>query len=443
MVIQLNIKKQMRYLYFYEAVISFGITDVVWVLFLLNRGYSLVQVGVAEGIFHLTSMICEIPSGMAADLFGRKKTLVFAGIAGAVASAFMGIGDWVGFIYLGMIFSAIGNAMVSGTEEAMLYDSLVEAKTEYKYKKTKANMSIIGRVSSTAACLFSPISIFLGYQKVYFLSAVMNVIQVILAIQMKEPIVTKKQKKRQINESKRRQKENIKGLENGSLTEMWKRTKEHVSETLLFMRKNPKTMCKLLADAAIACPCYLTLMYLQEHLVDCGWSEQWIGVPILLIPMAGALGALIAAKANVGLLKAAVIAGLAAGAGTAFAGVSWVPLAIAGAVLARVCEGFFEILSGESVNHDLESDQRATMISVDSMLYSLLMIVISPVTGYLAEAVGMKQMFQIFGVCLMVATIIAVHFYKMWNQSCIKSRKRARKSGCRTIASEDRDKDSN
>lgn len=439
MVIQLNIKKQMRYLYFYEAVISFGITDVVWVLFLLNRGYSLVQVGVAEGIFHLTSMICEIPSGMAADLFGRKKTLVFAGIAGAVASAFMGIGDWVGFIYLGMIFSAIGNAMVSGTEEAMLYDSLVESKTEYKYKKTKANMSIIGRVSSTAACLFSPISIFLGYQKVYFLSAVMNVIQVILVIQMKEPIVTKKQKKRQINELKRReketakelqketikrwQKENIKGLKKDSLSELWKRTKEHVLETLLFMRKNPKTMCKLLADAAIACPCYLTLMYLQEHLVDCGWSEQWIGVPILLIPMAGALGALIAAKANVGLLKAAVIAGVAAGAGTAFAGVSWVPLAIAGAVLARVCEGFFEILSGESVNHDLESDQRATMISVDSMLYSLLMIVISPVTGYLAEEAGMKQMFQIFGVCLIIATIIAVHFYKMWNQSHTKTRK--------------------
>lgn len=415
-------KIQIRYLYFYEAVISFGITDVVWVLFLLNRGYSLAQVGAAEGIFHLTSMMCEIPSGMAADLFGRKKTLTFAGIAGAVASAFMGIGDWIGFIYLGMIFSAIGNAMVSGTEEAMLYDSLVEVKAEYKYKKTKADMSIIGRVSSTLACLFSPISIFLGYRNVYFLSAAFNVMQVVLAIQMKEPLITEKQKKRQKNEAKRREKETIKGLGTGSLTEIWKRTKEHVSETMLFMKKNPKTMCKLLADAAIACPCYLTLMYLQEHLVDCGWSEQWIGVPILLIPMAGAFGAWIAAKVNVALLKAALIAGVAAGIGTAFAGASWIPLAIAGAVLARVCEGLFEILSGESVNHDLESDQRATMISVDSMLYSVLMIVISPVTGYLAEEVGMKQMFRIFGACLMIATIIAVYFYKRRNQSHTKTR---------------------
>lgn len=418
----------MRYLYFYEAVISFGITDVVWVLFLLNRGYSLVQVGAAEGIFHLTSMICEIPSGMAADLFGRKKTLVFAGVVGAFASAFMGIGDWIGFIYLGMIFSAIGNAMVSGTEEAMLYDSFVETKTEYKYKKTKANMSIIGRVSSTAACIFSPISIFLGYRKVYFLSAVFNVIQVILAIQMKEPIVTEKQKKRQKNEAKRwykentkrsekettkgLQKETIKGLGTGSLTEIWKRTKEHVSETILFMKENPKTICKLFVDAVIACPCYLTLMYLQEHLVDCGWPEQWIGVPILVIPMAGAFGAWIAAKVNVGILKAALIAGVIAGIGTAFAGASWIPLAIAGAVLARACEGFFEILSGESVNQDLESNQRATMISVDSMLYSVLMIVISPVTGYLGEIYGMKIMFQIFGGCLIFAVSVAVVMYK-------------------------------
>ena len=30
-----------------------------------------------EGVYHITSMICEIPSGAAADLLGRKRTVVW------------------------------------------------------------------------------------------------------------------------------------------------------------------------------------------------------------------------------------------------------------------------------------------------------------------------------------------------------------------------------
>lgn len=354
------------------------------------------EVGIAEGIYHLTSMLCEIPSGMAADLFGRKKTLYLAGIAGVISSVFMAIGDWLGFVYIGMIFSAVGLSIVSGTEEAMLYDSLTQVSEVEGYKKIKANLSVVSRISSTASCLFSSISIFMGYQKVYLFSALMNVIQILLVMKMKEPVVTEKQMERQ----------------EAPFAEIGKRTKQHVMETFLFMIKNPKTMCKLLADAAIACPCYLTLMYLQEHLVECGWSEAWIGLPILVIPMAGAIGAFMAAKVEIHLFKATIICGVISGIGTAFAGNTILLVSIIGAVLGRICEGFFEILSGERINEELDSDQRATMISVDSMLYSVLMIVISPVTGYLAEVVGMKNMFQVFGGCLILATVLATFLYR-------------------------------
>ena len=76
----MNIKKQTVRMYLYEAALAFRMVDAVWVIFLLERGFSLAQVGVAEGIFHITSMIFEVPSGMAADLFGRKRTLVLSGI---------------------------------------------------------------------------------------------------------------------------------------------------------------------------------------------------------------------------------------------------------------------------------------------------------------------------------------------------------------------------
>ena len=72
----MNIEMQIKKLYAFDAALCLRITDAVWVLFLLNRGFSLAQVGMAEGIYHVISMFCEVPSGMAADLFGRKRTLV-------------------------------------------------------------------------------------------------------------------------------------------------------------------------------------------------------------------------------------------------------------------------------------------------------------------------------------------------------------------------------
>ena len=44
----MNIKKQTGLLYLYEAIICFRMVDVVWVIFLLGRGYSLAEVGIAE-----------------------------------------------------------------------------------------------------------------------------------------------------------------------------------------------------------------------------------------------------------------------------------------------------------------------------------------------------------------------------------------------------------
>ena len=59
---------------------SLRITDAVWVALLAARGFSLWEIGLAESVFHIVSLLCEVPSGMAADLLGRKKTLVSGGV---------------------------------------------------------------------------------------------------------------------------------------------------------------------------------------------------------------------------------------------------------------------------------------------------------------------------------------------------------------------------
>ena len=72
----MNIKKQISRLYLYEVVSGLQIVDTVWVFFLLQRGFSLAQVGIAEGVFHAVSMCFEIPSGMVSDTIGIRVRLL-------------------------------------------------------------------------------------------------------------------------------------------------------------------------------------------------------------------------------------------------------------------------------------------------------------------------------------------------------------------------------
>lgn len=405
----MNIKKQTVLMYLYEAALAFRMVDAVWVIFLLERGFSLAQVGIAEGAYHITSMIFEVPSGMAADLFGRKRTLILSGAVGICGAVLMTLDGWRGFVYCGMIFSALSLNLASGTEEALVYDSLLETGEEKRYKKIWANISLIARTASALACAASPLAILIGYRYTYYIMAGLYLCTILALSGVKEPIVTKRQAL---------WRQNLK-------TELGARWKQHIKGTGIFIKENPKTMLKLLVNAALACPCYLIMMYLQEHLVNCGWPKSFIGIPMLVIPLAGALGTRVAAKNESKLSRALLACGVISGIGTCLVGNNVLFIVLLGACIARGCEGFSEIKTSENVNREFSSDYRATLVSVDSMLYSILMVAASPITGYLGERYSVNAVFYLLGGVLLLATIIvgvAVLWYYGRRNSADESR---------------------
>lgn len=381
-----NMKRQTGFLYLFEALLSFRMIDAVWVIFLLERGYSLTQVGIAEGVMHMASLICEIPTGMAADLFGRKRTLMFAGIAGMCFGILMRMDGWSGWVYVGMVFSALSYNLASGTQEALVYDSLLEAGQENRYRKVWSGINVTGRISRAVACALSPAAIAIGYRYTYGITAILCLGAVFLMTGVHEPIVTEAQRNRK----------------QYRLCEAWERIRDHTADTFRFIRSHPRTMCKIFADAAISCPCYLILMYLQEHLVNCGWPKSLIGIPILLISVAGATGSYLSGRYSMTIRKTVFVCGLVSGIGTFLGGSSMIPVILLGACAVQISEGFSFIAISENVNHDFTSDQRATLVSVDSMMYSFLMVAASPITGFFGSRYGAASPFYLLGGILAV-----------------------------------------
>ena len=59
--------------YIATFITNLNMQSSIWVLYLAYCGMNLAQIGLLEGVYHATSIICEIPSGAFADFRNHKN----------------------------------------------------------------------------------------------------------------------------------------------------------------------------------------------------------------------------------------------------------------------------------------------------------------------------------------------------------------------------------
>ena len=111
----------------------------VFALFFLQHGLTWEEFGILNGIWAISIILLEVPSGALADTIGRKRLIVIAAICMviemlALLIAPMDGGSTVFFLFaLNRIISGIAEAAVSGADEALAYDSLKEVGREKEW----------------------------------------------------------------------------------------------------------------------------------------------------------------------------------------------------------------------------------------------------------------------------------------------------------------------
>ncbi|MFR3234050.1 MAG: MFS transporter [Blautia producta] len=386
----MNIKKQLRKLYLYELISGFQIVDAVWVVFLLQRGFSIAQVGIAEGVFHVVSMCCEIPSGMVADLIGRKRTLVLSGLVSAAGSLCMILTNAFPMILVAMGLNALSYNLVSGSREALTYDSLLEAGAQEEYLRVSAIQEKLYLFVFAAANLFSVVTVSLGYEKGYLISMVQGICCSIVAFRIWES-----------------------GRENTKQHEKnrnWTRIlRKHVIESGKFFVTHGFAARRMLISGVAAAGYYIVFMLLQQHLVEQGLQAKWIGIPLLLISFGGMAGASLGEKTGKVKIKFLLLAGgVLEGVLIVFSGMPALPGCVLAAAFAHGISEMLAIRIGDENQKVFSSEVRATMVSVESMVYSVVMVVLSPVVGWLSEKFSISWAFGILGIFVSFLVCILV-----------------------------------
>lgn len=140
-----------------------------------------------HAVYSAVIFIVEVPSGYLSDVWGRKKTLALGlllGLAGFITySLSYGL---LGFL-IAEIALGIGQGFVSGTDSALLYDSLYQEKKHKQYIKYEGRITASGNFSEALAGIAVTVLAFEYIRHYYQLQIVFFAIASIIAWFLVEP----------------------------------------------------------------------------------------------------------------------------------------------------------------------------------------------------------------------------------------------------------------
>jgi MFS family permease len=146
--------KTVRLYYLFRGLSSAFLFKVFLVFYYLECGLSFAQIGVLGSIFAATVIVFEVPTGMWADRFGRRLTMGYGALLMSIASfGYYFVQGFYTFILLEFLL-ALGLTLTSGADSAFLYDALKKAGKESRYAELEGKAGFAKHSGMALSALF-------------------------------------------------------------------------------------------------------------------------------------------------------------------------------------------------------------------------------------------------------------------------------------------------
>ena len=122
---------------------SVGLLQPVLSLMLLSRGCSVRTLPLALGLYSLTVLLLEVPSGVFADWRGRKATYVASAALYAVSFGLLAGTETFGGVAAAMAFQGAGRAFSSGSLDALVIDGAVARSGDAALPGVTARLMVV------------------------------------------------------------------------------------------------------------------------------------------------------------------------------------------------------------------------------------------------------------------------------------------------------------
>ncbi len=348
----------------------------IWAVFLLSRGLSLTQFGIVEAVLHVGMLIAQVPTGALADALGRRRLLVAAGFFTAVAELGYVYAPGFALICLAGGVHGVAFALRTGADEAYLFDSLAHDDAQAQFPRMLGGLWAVFQFAGAISFMAGGLIATYSQPLAFWLTASCALIASAIATRL--PDDRRGQAAHGVRVAARGLTALRRSPRLGTLTLAW--SVYWAAVTSWWFYAAPLFQDRGASDALLG------FVLGGALLVGAGFS--WIG---------GRIGERVSLTASVGAASVAAALGLVAG--VALPGLT-VPVLLL-MLIAGAPELVYVTLS-TYLQHNTRSEYRATSMSIAEGCFSIQMLWLFPLTGYVIQHEGYRLG---FGLCALLIVV--------------------------------------
>ena len=361
-------------LFIIKGTLWFMIIMPIIILFFQDNGLSLQRIMILQACYSLSVGLMEIPSGYAADILGRRKTLILGCVLAFVGFGLFSVSYNFWWFLVAEILLGLGNSFISGADSALMYDSLLEVKEEGRFLKYEGRSISIGNFSEAAAGILGGFLAAISFRYPAYAQVIVTFIAIPISISLVEPKIHK-----------------------ARLKSSWK----SIFKVVHFSLIEHKTLrTHIIYSSAIGVSTLMMAWLAQPFLKDIGINMKNYGLVWATLNVIVGIFAFRAhhIEKRFTELTSLYLIGVITVSTYFFIGTHMTYLSLLVLLLFYANRGYATPLLRNYINRYTESNVRATVMSVRSFIIRISFAIIAPFIGWIADNHSLNSAFYTMGI---------------------------------------------
>ncbi|HEY9770235.1 MAG TPA: MFS transporter [Coleofasciculaceae cyanobacterium] len=331
------------------------------VLFYESYGLDIEQIVLLKTILSLSVLVLEVPSGYLADLWGRKACLVIGSGVWIVSWLIYCVGTSFNQFALAEVLAGVAASLISGANTAIGYDTLLQLGREKYYQVWEGRLVAIAGISEAVCGIIGAAIASINLVYPFYLQTVCLVIYFCLALTLVEPkdhqAIAQTQKLKQLQ------------------------------TIIINVFNRPKLRWLILLSGTFSSASFLIVWLSQDYLKQLNIPIQAFGWAWAIFHLGMSVASVNAHRVEriFGIKKATFLLIL-------ILGISYICLGSINQVWGMVfimslylVRGLSSPLILNAINQQISSSVRATILSINSLIFGLGFAVVAPMIGAIAS----------------------------------------------------------
>ena len=369
-------------LFIIKGTLWFMIIMPIIILFFQDNGLSLQRIMILQACYSLSVGLMEIPSGYAADILGRRKTLILGCVLAFVGFGLFSVSYNFWWFLVAEILLGLGNSFISGADSALMYDSLLEVKEEDRFLKYEGRSISIGNFSEAAAGILGGFLAAMSFRYPAYAQVIVTFIAIPVALSLVEPKIHK-----------------------ARLKSSWK----SIFKVVHFSLIEHKTLrTHIIYSSVIGVSTLMMAWLAQPFLKDIGVNMKNYGLVWATLNIIVGIFAFRAhhIEKRFTELTSLYIIGIITVSTYFFIGTHMTYLSLLVLFLFYANRGYATPLLRNYINRYTESNVRATVMSVRSFIIRISFAIVAPFIGWIADNHSLNSAFYTMGI---IGSIVACY----------------------------------